>query len=263
MCEAVSWCEGEGLISSVFLFMSKMACTKSTARLGEGGGSGAGGDETVSFEFGLSRVTASDLDTFAKNAWLERGSARPSKGKVVPLPEDDEVVVFKEFFLAGFRFPAHPLVLGVLKRFKLRFHQLNPSCFTKLSVYVWACHSQGVEPDLEGFIRTHCVHTQPRKVGEVDGKSVFGQFGVYTFCYRTGTEVPVQAQKNKWTANWHENWFYYKVAGGPEISGGLPLLGDITIDAMLTDASHAAMDALRALSRYQCARDLVQEFACV
>ena len=58
------------------------------------------------------------------------------EGKVVPDSHDDKVVVYREFFMAGLRFPPHPLMIGVLKRFNLRFHQLNPSSFVKLSVYV-------------------------------------------------------------------------------------------------------------------------------
>lgn len=148
---------------------------RSLLGLGSGGSKGAGGDELVSFDFDLSKVCDSDLDSYAtKYGWLDRSKARACRGEVVPKPEGDEVVVFTEFFLAGLRFPVAPFVLGVLKRFKLRFHQLNPSC----------------------FVHTHRVHTQPRKAGEVQA-----QFGVYTFCYRTGKEVLVQAQRNKWTPN--------------------------------------------------------------
>lgn len=91
----------------------QMPRIKSTMKLmDEGEAPEAGGAENVSFEFGLSRVTESELDSFAKRGWLDRGLARATKGEVVPKPEDDEVVVFREFFLAGFCFPAHPLVLG-------------------------------------------------------------------------------------------------------------------------------------------------------
>jgi hypothetical protein len=65
-------------------------------------------DATVSFEFGLSRVTSSNLDDFAKASWFARDLARPSEGEVVPDPHDDEVVVYKEFFLAGLRFSVAP-----------------------------------------------------------------------------------------------------------------------------------------------------------
>ena len=81
--------------------------------------------------------------------------------------------------------------------FNLKFHKLNLSSFVKLNIYVWGCKSQGVEPDLEGFIRHHWVHPQPRKM-TVEGMTVLGQFGVYTFIYHHGVEVPIQAQKNKW-----------------------------------------------------------------
>ena len=104
------------------------------------------------------RVTSSDLDKFAKAGWFSHDLARP--GEVVPDPHDDEVVVYKEF-LAWLRFSSHPLIVGVLKRFNLKFHQLNPSSFVKLSIYVWGYKSQGVEPDLEGFVRLHGVHPQP------------------------------------------------------------------------------------------------------
>lgn len=185
------WSEGGAwlwlLCAAVVLCpMSKMAHIKSTAKPLQAEGSGP----AVSFEFGLSRVCESDLKTFAKHGWLDRKLARPCMGETEPKPEGDEVVVFKEFFLAGFRFPAHPLVIGVLKCFKLRFHQLNHSSFTKLSIYVWACRSQGVEPSVDRFIKTHMVHTQPRSIPVAGSKSVSGQFGVYTFCYRMGVEVP-------------------------------------------------------------------------
>lgn len=81
--------------------------------------------------------------------------------------------MFKKFFIAGLRFLVHPLVIGVLKRFNLKFHQLNPSSFVKLSIYVWGCKSQVVEPDLEGFVHLHRVHPQPWKM-DVDGKTILG-----------------------------------------------------------------------------------------
>lgn len=145
---------------------------------------------------------------------MPRTDARFCAGEVRPNPRSDEVVVFKEFFEAGLGWPPHPLVIGALKKFNLRFHQLTPSSFVKLSIYVWGCKSQGVEPDLDGFVRIHRVHSQPRKVKDGD-KELLGQFGVCTFVYRTGVEVPVQAQKNKWASSWTENWFYLKLDGEP------------------------------------------------
>ena len=72
------------------------------------------------------------------------------------------------FFLVGLQFPVIPFVLEVLNTSRVRFHKLNPSCFTKIFVFVWVCKSQGVEVDLDVFVCTHRVHYQPRRVS-VDG----------------------------------------------------------------------------------------------
>ena len=83
------------------------------------------------------------------------------------------------------------------------------------------------------------------------------QFGVYTFVYHHGAEVPVQAQKNKWASPWIENWFYIRMEGEPSLYGKLLRLDSVTAEGIMTDGCADAMDALRTLSRHQCARDLV------
>jgi hypothetical protein len=135
-------------------------------------------------------VTPKDLEDYAKYRWFPKGAARHCEGEAVPRPRDDEVGVFKEFFLCWFKVPAPPLIIGALKRFNLRFHQLNPSSFVKMSIYVWGCKSQGVEKDLEGFVHLLWVHPQPRKV-TVSERTLLCQFGVCTFVYCHGVEVPV------------------------------------------------------------------------
>ena len=119
----------------------------------------------------------------------------------------------------------------------------------KLNTYVWGCKSQGVEPDLEGFDRLHRVHPQPQKV-TVDGKPKHLQFGVYTFIYHHGAEVPVQAQKNKWASPWTKNWFYIRMEGEPSLCGKLLRLDSVTAEGIMTDGCATGVDALRTLSRH-------------
>lgn len=71
-----------------------------------------------------------------KFGWLPHADARFCGTEATPDPHDDEVVVFKEFFETRLRWPPHPLVIGSLRRFNLCFHQLTPSCFVKLSIYI-------------------------------------------------------------------------------------------------------------------------------
>jgi len=86
----------------------------------------------------------------------------------------------------------------------------------------------------------------------VEGKTILGQFGVYTFIYRHGAEVSVQAQKNKWASPWMEKWFYVKLEGEPDLCGKLLKLENVTSEGVMTNACAATMDALRILSRHQC-----------
>ena len=51
-----------------------------------------------------------------------------------------------------------------------------------------------------------------------------------------------------------------KLEGKPDLCGKLSKLESATSEGVMTDACAAAMDVLRILSRYQCARDLVEEF---
>ena len=125
------------LIFFCFSFCSVMARVKKTARpIDNSEAIDSAADVAVSFEFGPTRVTLKELDEFTKMGWFPSKLARWSEGEVVPNPQDDEVVIFKEFFMAGLRFSPHPFVVGVLKRFNLKFHQLNPSSFVKLNIYV-------------------------------------------------------------------------------------------------------------------------------
>jgi hypothetical protein len=55
-------------------------------------------------------------------------------GSTVPLPEADEVVVFKSFTKVGLRFPLYKMLVEVLQTFEIYLHQLTPEAFVKLGV---------------------------------------------------------------------------------------------------------------------------------
>ena len=119
--------------------------------------------------------------------------------------------------------------------------------------------------DLDAFVRTHRVHTQPRRV-TVEGVTSLCQFGVYTFCYRNSAGLHVQAQKNKWPTEWLEHWFYCRLAPdhgeGADLCGGLVPLGNVSVEGVRTEICCRVVDALRVVAQYQCAQDLFEEFLC-
>jgi hypothetical protein len=129
------------------------------------------------------------------------------------------LVVFEEFFVAGFRLPAHRFVVEVLQNFEIQIHQLKPNAMVALEEYVWAISSYGGEPSVEVFAKNYCLHWQKRKIG-----GLIAQFGSCTFTPRTGNTSAevieiIPCAKNKW-GNWWDFWFYV----APGDVEGLPAL---------------------------------------
>jgi hypothetical protein len=60
----------------------------------------------------------------------------------VPLPEADEVVIFRSFMKVGLRFPLNKMLVEVIKTFEIYLHQLTPKAFIKVRVFIWAMRSQ-------------------------------------------------------------------------------------------------------------------------
>ena len=50
-------------------------------------------------------------------------------------------MVFRDFFVAGLRFPVDSKVPEILSRFKVKIHQLTPNAFVMLSKFYWAAKS--------------------------------------------------------------------------------------------------------------------------
>jgi hypothetical protein len=65
--------------------------------------------------------------------------------------------VFKAFFIAGLRLPAHRFVAEVLQRFDVQVHQLTPNVVVALAKYVWAVTSYDDQPFVEFFTKNYCL----------------------------------------------------------------------------------------------------------
>ena len=72
-----------------------------------------------------------------------------------PVPEENEVVIFRSFFKAGLRFPLSNFVVEVLKVFEVNLHQLTPESIIRMGIFVWAVRSQGLEPSAKSFCNIH------------------------------------------------------------------------------------------------------------
>lgn len=66
----------------------------------------------------------------------ENDGVRIAGSKTTPELKDDEIVVFKSFFLTRLQLPMFKLIAEVLKKYEIFMHQLAPNVIVGLSLYI-------------------------------------------------------------------------------------------------------------------------------
>jgi hypothetical protein len=161
-------------------------------------------------EFEKSTVTEDDMTMMKKLGYFRESESKLVRfaGEVViPESREDEVIIFKSFFRAGLRFPLNDMIGEVLKNFEIYLHQLTPNAIVRLSVFIWALRSQGMDANAEAFFQVHELHYQTKARAD----DLHKNFGCYNFAYRKDTKAPVIGYRTKWPTGWTNEWFYMKV----------------------------------------------------
>jgi hypothetical protein len=104
-------------------------------------------------------VLIKKLGCFLKN---NDGLIRFTGDEVIVEPKDDEVIVFKSFFRAGFRFPLYEMIDEVLKKFEIYLHQITPNAIVRLSVF-GLCRVKEWVPILKDSAESMNSTTRPRQ----------------------------------------------------------------------------------------------------
>jgi hypothetical protein len=215
-------------------------------------------------DFGKSNISEGDLPKMLKLGYLseeKKELVRFGGEETTPKLGKDEVVIFKSFFKAGLRFPLNKMIADVLKKFGIYLYQLTPNAIVRLSVYIWALRSQGVEPFAEGFCRVHELHYQTK----ARGVGLHENFGCYNFAYRKTTKFSVISYRSKWPAGWKSEWFYVKVDDDKEklVQSPLELIFRETrppCNMTPEGPTQIALAEFRVIAEHIGTRDLVQEF---
>ena len=110
-------------------------------------------------------------------------------------------MVFRDFFTVGLRFPLDPVVVDIFRLFTVYLHQMTPTSFIRLNLFMWLAKTGWVEPTAEAFARVFRIHYQPNTiiVQKKDGGSgdAEPQYGCYTFTLRQTASSPIPAYQNK------------------------------------------------------------------
>jgi hypothetical protein len=130
-----------------------------------------------------------------------------SGDRTIPVPEENEVVIYRSFFMVGLRFPLSRFVVEVLKIYEIFLHQITPEAIIRMGIFVWAVRSQGLEPSAKCFCSMHELSYETKPWGK---EQYHNNFGCYSFVARSGSSCPVPTFRKRWPRDWMKEWFYVK-----------------------------------------------------
>ena len=91
-------------------------------------------------------------------------SRAPPSDETSAKPKPDEVIVFHDFFTAGLRLPLDPAIVAVFKLSGVFLHQMTPTSFVRLNLYMWLTKTCRLTPSADGFAHVFCCHFLPKTV---------------------------------------------------------------------------------------------------
>jgi hypothetical protein len=106
-----------------------------------------------SLVFGESKVTANMIREYEAAGFFPSGTGCAPLDEQTPTPKDGEVVVFRNFFICGLRFPCDPVLPAILYAFSVKIHQLSPSSFLEISKFIWIMKTFGCNLNADAFAR--------------------------------------------------------------------------------------------------------------
>jgi hypothetical protein len=109
------------------------------------------------------------------------GTGRAPLDEQIPTPEDGEVVVFRDFFTCGLRFPCDPILHAILNAFSVKIHQLSPTSFLEVSKFIWIMKTFGRNLSVDVFARFFELVIVPDVIKLDDGQYYEAQHACCTF----------------------------------------------------------------------------------
>jgi hypothetical protein len=135
----------------------------------------------ASFVFGESKVTADLIREYEAAEFFPAGSGRAPLDEEIPTPKADEIVVFRDCFTCGLRFPCDPLLPAILDKFSVKIHQLSPNSFLEVSKFLWIMKTFGCNFSADVFARFFELVIMPDIIKLNDGQYYEAHYTCCTF----------------------------------------------------------------------------------
>jgi hypothetical protein len=168
----------------------------------------------AAFVFGESKVTANLIREYEAAVFFPAGSGRAPIDEEVPTPETDEVVVFRDFFTYGLRFPCDPLLPAILDKFSVKIHQLFPNSFLEVSKFLWIMKTFGCNFSADVFTRFFELVIVPDVIKLNDSQYYEAHYTCCTFNTRRQntrkglTRIQIApCCKTNFAEDWSSYWF--------------------------------------------------------
>jgi hypothetical protein len=127
--------------------------------------------------FGKSSIKQSQIDAMKGRYFHDISIVRVGGDSTAPMPEVDEVVVYRSFMKAGLRFPLSKFLIEVLKTFEIFLHHITPEAIIRMGIFIWALRSQGLEPGAKCFCNIHELSYETKATGKEQYHNNFGCYG--------------------------------------------------------------------------------------
>jgi hypothetical protein len=86
--------------------------------------------------FGKSTIKQSHIDAMRGRYFRDMSIVRVGGDNNAPVPEENEVVIYRSFLKAGLWFPLSKYVVEVLKIFQIFLHQITPEAIIRMGIFV-------------------------------------------------------------------------------------------------------------------------------
>jgi hypothetical protein len=157
--------------------------------------------------FGKSTIKQSQIDAMKGRYFHDISIVRAGGDNNAPMPEADEVVVYRSFMKAGLRFPLDKFLVEVLKTFEIYLHRITPEAIIRMGIFIWAMRNHGLEPNAKCFCNIYDLSYETKATGK---EQYHNNFGCYSFVSRSDVSYPVPTFRKRWTGAWMQEWFYVK-----------------------------------------------------